>query len=81
LRFEWDSKKNKTNLSKHRFDLADAVPMFGGPMLVQPDTSEDYGENRWVAIGITHGRVAVVAFAERDRRSYSNYLFEKGKPA
>jgi len=40
--------------------------MFDGPMLALPDDREDYGENRWNGIGITHGRVAVVAFAERD---------------
>jgi uncharacterized protein len=41
--------------------------MFDGPMLAQADTREDYGEkNRWIGIGVTRGRVAVVAFAERD---------------
>jgi uncharacterized protein len=66
LKFEWDEQKHQVNLRKHGFDLRDAVPMFDGPMLAQADTCEDYGENRWIGIGITHGRVAVVAFAERD---------------
>ena len=38
--------------------------MFEGPMLALPDTRQDYGEDRWIGIGITHSRVAVVAFAE-----------------
>jgi uncharacterized DUF497 family protein len=45
-------------------DLADAAQMFQGPMLALPDTRQDYGEDRWIGIGITNGRVAVVAFAE-----------------
>jgi uncharacterized DUF497 family protein len=27
--------------------------MFDGPMLAQADTREDYGENRWIGIGVT----------------------------
>ena len=65
MTFEWDARKNKSNLRKHGFDLADAVPMFDGPMLALPDEREEYGEGRWIGIGITHGRIAVVAFAER----------------
>ena len=64
LRFEWDPKKRETNLGKHGLDLVDAVPIFEGPMLALPDTQQDYGEDRWIGVGITNGRVAVVAFAE-----------------
>ena len=38
--------------------------MFSGPLLIRPDTREDYGEERWVGLGAFGGRVAVVAFAE-----------------
>lgn len=34
-------------------------------MLALPDDREEYGENRWIEIGVTHGRIAVVVFAER----------------
>jgi uncharacterized protein len=64
LRFEWDPRKSDANLRKHGLDLADAVPMFEGPMLAVPDIRQDYGEARWTGIGTTNGRVAVVAFAE-----------------
>ena len=66
MKIEWDDRKNEINLRKHGIDLGDAVPMFEGSMLVQPDTREDYGENRWIGIGITNGRTAVVVFAERE---------------
>jgi len=64
MRLEWDLRKSKANLRKHGFHLADAVPMFEMPMLVLPDTREAYGEERWIGIGTTNGRVAVVAFEE-----------------
>ena len=38
--------------------------MFRGALLVRPDTREDYGEERWIGIGMIQGRVAFVAFAE-----------------
>jgi uncharacterized DUF497 family protein len=64
-RFEWDEKKNRQNIKKHGFDFAEAKEMFRGFLLARPDTREDYGEKRWIGIGMIQGRVAFVAFAER----------------
>ena len=63
MRFEWDEEKNRANLRKHGFHLAEAPEMFAGPFLARPDTREDYGEERWIGVGITRGRLAFVAFA------------------
>jgi len=38
--------------------------MFQGALLVRPDTREEYGESRWIGIGMIRHRIAVVAFAE-----------------
>lgn len=62
MRFEWDEDKNRTNLRKHGFHFAEAAEMFRCPLLARPDTREDYGEERWLGIGIIKGRVAFVAF-------------------
>jgi len=61
---EWDEAKNRANIRKHGFDFADAREMFRGFILVRPDTREDYGEERWIGIGMIQGRFALVAFAE-----------------
>jgi len=66
MKFEWDEDKNRDNIEKHGFDLADAVEMFRGMLVVDPDTREDYGEKRWVGLGTIGDRVAYVVFAERD---------------
>jgi len=62
---EWDEPKNRANIRKHGFDFADAEEMFRSALLVRPDAAEDYGEERWIGIGMIRGRVAFVAFAER----------------
>jgi uncharacterized protein len=63
--FEWDPGKNRVNLRKHRLDFADAEQMFSSPLVVEPDTREDYGEKRWRGIGTIRGRTVVVIFTER----------------
>jgi uncharacterized protein len=64
-RFEWDELKNRANIGKHGFDFADAEDMFRGVLLVHPDVRNDYGEMRWIGVGTTRGRIAVVVFTER----------------
>jgi|ERR1700676_808627 len=64
-RFEWDEKKNRQNINKHGFDFVDAEKMFRGVLFVDVDTREDYGEVRWIGIGMIRDRTAVVVFTER----------------
>lgn len=66
MRFEWDEQKRKTNIRRHGFDFADAKQVFAGPMLIRLDIRQDYGEDRWIGIGITNGRVVVVVYTEQD---------------
>ncbi len=65
MKFEWDEAKNRANLRKHGFDFAEAEEMLRGVLLARPDTRDDYGEARWIGIGMIQGHVAFVAFAER----------------
>jgi len=62
--FEWGEAKNRANIRKHGLDFSDPQEMFRGFLLVRPDVREDYGEERWIGIGISQGRVAFVAFVE-----------------
>ena len=64
--FEWDERKRLTNLDKHGLDFVEAEEMFEGPMLVALDTRRDYGEDRWIGLGMSQGRVLVLSFAERN---------------
>ncbi|MGL6159894.1 BrnT family toxin [Microbulbifer sp.] len=65
MRFEWDPEKNVANIRKHGIDFADAKDIFNHPMLALPDDREDYGEERWVALGWIRALIGVVVYTER----------------
>jgi len=64
MKFEWDPQKNATNLQKHGLDFADAHFVFDHPLLVRVDDREEYGEDRWIGIGLLALRVVVIIFTE-----------------
>lgn len=64
MNFEWDEQKNRENRRRHGIDFADAVEVFIHPMLTQPDDRRDYGEDRWIGIGLMKNTVAVVVYIE-----------------
>ncbi|NMF83315.1 BrnT family toxin [Nodosilinea sp. P-1105] len=64
MQFEWNDRKNATNIGKHGFDFADTYRIFDLPLLIDLDERDDYGEDRRVGIGLLDGRVVVVIFTE-----------------
>jgi uncharacterized DUF497 family protein len=65
MRFEWNREKNRTNVRKHRLDFADVWKVFARPLLVFPDDRKDYGEDRFVGIGLLDDtRIVVVVYTE-----------------
>lgn len=66
MKFDWDENKNLSNIAKHRLSFVDVSPVFDGPMLVELDTREDYGEDRWIGIGFIRNIVVAVVFTEPD---------------
>lgn len=69
MRFVWDANKNEINVRKHGFNFANAHEMFTTLLLAELDTRTDYGEDRWIGIGMIRGRVAVVAYTEIDEET------------
>jgi uncharacterized DUF497 family protein len=65
VRFEWDETKNRANIRKHGIDFVDAVDVFNHPVLTLLDDREDYGEERWIALGWMKALVGVVVYVER----------------
>lgn len=66
MRFEWDEATNAANIRKHGIDFSDAIEVFDHPMLTMIDDREDYGEERWLGVGLMQGRTIVVIYVERD---------------
>lgn len=69
MRFEWDEQKRRINILKHGIDFRDAWKVFNFPMLVALDARQDYGEDRWIGIGMLETRVVVVVFTERSENT------------
>jgi len=65
MKFEWDDNKNQINIEKHGIDFNDAVDIFNHVMLTKEDTSEAYGEVRWVSIGWLKALVGVIVYTEQ----------------
>ena len=66
MRFEWDEQKNQANIRKHGFDFSDAWQIFEEPMVTILDDRFEYGEDRWIGIGLLQARTVVVVFTEPD---------------
>ena len=63
MRFEWDEVKRRANIGKHGIDFVDAPQVFADAFVVMEDVRFDYGESRFLALGLLHGIVVVVAYA------------------
>lgn len=66
MQFEWDEAKNAINIEKHGIDFADVHLVFGAPILIQLDERQEYGEERWIGIGLLAHFVIVVVYVERN---------------
>jgi uncharacterized DUF497 family protein len=64
--FQWDEEKNKENIRKHNIDFTDANGIFDQPMLVDIDSRKDYGEIRYIGIGLLKNFVVVVVYTKRN---------------
>ncbi len=50
--YEWDDKKNKTNIEKHGVNFETAVRIFDGKIVTTIDDRHDYNEVREISIGV-----------------------------
>jgi len=54
--YKWKSngikKKNRANVLKHGFDFRDAIHVFEGPKVTFYDDRYDYGEDRYITLGL-----------------------------
>ena len=60
MRFDWDEKKNASNLRKHGIDFNTASLVFDDPMYLPTQDREVDGEERWQTIGRADGIVLLL---------------------
>ncbi len=65
MEYEWDETKRLTNIRKHGIDFVDLPDLFDGNIITVEDDRYDYGEQRFVTLGLLQSRILVVVHTER----------------
>ncbi len=60
----WDDTKRKLNIKKHGIDFINAPMVFDSYTLTIEDDRFDYGEKRFVTVGILEKRIVVIVHTE-----------------
>lgn len=67
MRYTHDARKQAANLKKHGYDFKDAPRVIESAATVTfEDRRFDYDEQRFITLGMLHGKVVVIATAETD---------------
>lgn len=66
MKFEWDEAKRRLNLQHHGIDFVDVPQIFDGDTLTIEDTRQDYGETRYLTLGLLKTHVIVVVHTDRE---------------
>ena len=66
MRFAWDETKRRDNLRTHGFDFAGAATVFDSDTYTFEDDRFQYGEQRFVTLGILDGVPVTIVHTEVD---------------
>ena len=66
MRFTWDEAKRQANLAKHGLDFADAWQVFEDEVVMLEDDRFDYGEDRYVTIGVLRDELVSIVHTWED---------------
>lgn len=66
MSFTWDQNKRLANIEAHGVDFEDAIYIWEAPVIEREDSRQDYGEQRFQAVGEVDGRVLLVVYTPRD---------------
>jgi uncharacterized DUF497 family protein len=64
MRVTWDEAKRRRNLRDHRVDFAVVALIFGGCTVDWAVDREDCGEERWIAVGLSKGKLLTVVYTD-----------------
>ena len=64
MRFEWDEAKRRVNIDRHGFDFEDGEEVFAGETVTNLDDRFNYGEWRFITLGLLRGRVVAIAHTQ-----------------
>jgi uncharacterized protein len=64
MRFAWTETKRARNLREHGLDFIDAPRVFEGSTFTVEDDRFDYGEQRFVTLGLLAGNLVSIVHTE-----------------
>lgn len=67
MAYGWNATKRAENIARHGVDFTAIIGFEWDTALVAADTRRDYGEERFIALGLIGDRVHVCVFTDRDR--------------
>ena len=65
MQIEFDEAKRAKTLQERTLDFADAAKVFAGATLDMQDGRAEYGEHRFISMGLLDGRVVVLVWTPR----------------
>ena len=68
MKFEWDERKNQSNIAKHGIDFNDSKFIFEKPLLLRTDDRKNYKEERFIGLGKLEDLVVVLVFTRRKNK-------------
>ncbi len=86
MRYTWNEHKREVNLKNHGLDFIDASRVFEGLTYRYEDDRFQYGEQRFVTLGLLNGvpvsivhtetseRIHIISFRKATRREQEIYL-------
>ncbi|MGR3511951.1 MAG: BrnT family toxin [Paracoccaceae bacterium] len=69
MEFSWDESKRREVLEERGVDLLYAALIFESETLTKIDDREDYGEMRFISLGLVDGDPYIVVHTERDDKT------------
>ena len=64
MQLDWDEGKRRSNIRKHGIDFIGVEKVFESKTVTILDDRFDYGESRFITLGLLNGRVVVIAHSE-----------------
>lgn len=81
FKFEWDPDKARVNRAKHNVEFSDAQRALDDPFVVDwLDDRENYGEDRFLSLGMVEGRLLVVAYTMPDENTVRIISARRARP-
>jgi hypothetical protein len=64
MEVEYDPAKNARNINERKISFNQVADLDWNSILIRLDDRHDYGEQRWIALGLLAGRLHVLVFTE-----------------